>query len=506
MSDYARRLTAPIGQAEQDPNESEHETATGGFATRAPPVAEPIQRGPGPIDVVVVGGGNAGLCAALTARRGGAHVVLVEAAPEHMRGGNSRHTRNLRYAHGTSSPFLTGPYTEDEFWRDLLEVTGGETDEGLARMLIRESLDLGGWMEAQGARFQPALQGTLNLARTNAFFLGGGKALVNAYYRTARRLGVEVFYETEVVAVEHGPGDASSLVVRRPNGSEQLRAKAIVFASGGFEANLDWLSEYWGEAARNFVVRGTPYNRGRTLRALHDIGARPVGSPREFHAIALDARAPRFDGGIVTRLDCVPFGIVVNRDGRRFYDEGEALWPKRYAIWGGLIAEQPEQMAYCILDSRALDKFMPSVFAPIEAGSIEDLARTLGLDPTGLSDTVKAYNRATRPHPYDPARLDGCGTEGLVPPKTNWALPLDVPPYFAYPLRPGITFTYLGVAVNERARVLAVDGAPLSNAFAAGEMIAGNILGRGYLAGLGMTIGTVFGRIAGREAARHAVA
>jgi tricarballylate dehydrogenase len=279
-----------------------------------------------------------------------------------------------------------------------------------------------------------------------------------------------------------------------------------VAAAGGFEANIPWLREYWGPAANRFIVRGTPYNQGTVLRELLDHGAKSVGNPRELHAVAIDARAPEFDGGIATRLDSIPFGIVVNKHARRFYDEGEDLWPKRYAIWGGLIASQPDQIAYSILAAESIEKFMPSLFPPLEAASISELATRLRLDPAVLCETVDAFNRATQRGSYDPSSLDDCRTRGLDPPKSHWALPLDTAPFYAYPLRPGITFTYLGVTVNERAQVLLQDGRPMRNVFAAGEIMAGNILGRGYLAGLGMTIGTVFGRIAGRESAHCGIA
>jgi tricarballylate dehydrogenase len=287
---------------------------------------------------------------------------------------------------------------------------------------------------------------------------------------------------------------------------DEVRSRAIVVASGGFEANLDWMGEYWGEAAQNFAIRGTPYNRGRPLRCLLDAGARAIGNPREFHAVAVDARGPQFDGGIVTRLDSVPLGIVVNRFGQRFYDEGEDFWPKRYATWGGLIARQPDQIAYSIVDAKVMDEFIPSLFPPIRADSIREVAATFGLDPEVLETTVSEFNEAVVAGAFDLTKLDGCHTEAIEPPRSHWAQRLDTPPYFAYPLRPGITFTYRGVAVNERAEVLAErDGAPLPGVYAAGEMMAGSILGRGYLAGFGMTIGAVFGRIAGREAARYAL-
>ena len=456
-------------------------------------------------DVLVVGGGNAGLCAAMTAKRKAARVLLLESSPEVFRGGNSRHTRDIRYMHDQASAFVTGAYSEEEFWDDLRRVTGGETNEQLARLTIRGSADLGDWMPAHGVRWQDPLRGTLHLARTNVFFRGGGKAMINAYYDTARKLGVQVVYEAEVRQLNVCDSGFHSAVVAHGGSSHEVRAKSVVIASGGFEANIPWLKKYWGDAADNFVIRGTKYNQGLMLEQLLAHGAKPVGNPREFHAVAVDARAPKFDGGIVTRLDSVPFGIAVNRDGRRFYDEGEDFWPKRYAIWGGLIARQPDQVAYSIGDAKAIGRFMPSVFPAVEAGSLRELAAALGLDPAALAATVEAFNRSVRSGSFDASILDDCRTEGLDPPKSHWAVPLDSPPFWAYPLRPGITFTYLGVTVNECARVIMEDGRPSPNFFAAGEVMAGNILGRGYLAGFGLTIGTVFGRIAGQEAARHAV-
>ncbi|MDZ4344545.1 MAG: FAD-dependent tricarballylate dehydrogenase TcuA [Candidatus Binatia bacterium] len=456
-------------------------------------------------DVLVIGGGNAGLCAAISARRAGARVLVLESAIKDFRGGNSRHTRDIRYMHRGATDYVTGPYGEDEFWEDLRQVTGGETNERLARLVIRESETLGDWMADSGVRWQKPLRGTLHLTRTNLFMLGGGKAMVNAYYDTASKLGIEIAYEAEVCELRMRDGEVRSAVVTG-NGAaqEEISAKAIVVAAGGFEANIPWLKEYWGDAADNFIVRGTKHNQGRLLKELLKHGAKPVGDPRGCHAVALDARAPKFDGGIVTRLDSVPFGIVVNKEVRRFYDEGEDFWPKRYAIWGKLIAAQPDQIAYSIIDATALPLFLPSVFPPVQAASIPELASALGLDSSALATAVNNFNRAVRPGTFDPGGLDNCRTEGLDPPKSHWARPIDTPPYYGYPLRPGITFTYLGVTVNEQARVITQDERPANNIFAAGEVMAGNILGKGYLAGFGLTIGSVFGRIAGREAARHA--
>ncbi len=458
----------------------------------------------GSYDVLIAGGGNAALCAALAAREAGASVLLIEHAPRAFRGGNSRHTRNFRVGHAAPTATLMGSYGEDEYWDDLRRVTAGETDEALARLTIRESAPALAWMTSHGVRFQPSLAGTLSLSRTNAFFLGGGKALLNAYYRAAARRGVAVLYDAEVQEL-HLEGDAvESLAVETEGRRFTLRANSVVAAAGGFQANIDWLRQYWGTAADNFLIRGTPYAKGRVLRSLLDQGAMPVGDPTQCHAVAIDARAPKFDGGIVTRLDVVPFGIVVNREARRFYDEGQDLWPKRYAIWGRLIAQQPGQIAYAITDSKAVASFMPSVYPAIAAAGIEELAGKLDLDRAALADTVRRYNDAVRPGRFDGTILDDCRTEGLAPSKSHWARRIDTPPYIAYPLRPGITFTYLGLKVDGRARVVMKNGVPVRNLFAAGEIMAGNILGRGYLAGFGMTIGTVFGRIAGREAALHA--
>jgi tricarballylate dehydrogenase len=451
-------------------------------------------------DVAVLGGGNAGLCAALTARLRGASVVVLESAPRDFRGGNSRHTRNLRCAHAGPTDVLTGAYPEDELMADLLRVNANETDEALARIVVERSAGCPAWMQQFGVRFQAALRGTLHLSRTNAFFLGGGKALMNSYYAAAARLGIEVRYDAEVVSLD----PAAGVIGVRPQTPTPIRAKAVVLASGGFEANLEWLEAAWGEAARNFLVRGTPYNRGTILRMMLDAGAQSIGDPRECHAVAIDGRAPKFDGGIVTRLDSVPLGIAVNRRGDRFYDEGEDFWPKRYAIWGKLVARQPEQIAFSIVDAKVRTRFMPSVFPPVEAGSIRELATRLDLPPDRLEATVGAFNAAVLPGTFDHTALDDCRTQGLTPEKTHWAQRIDTPPFWGYPLRPGITFTYLGVRVNERAQVLKTDGEPLPNVYAAGEIMAGNVLRKGYIAGIGMTIGTVFGRIAGESAAQYA--
>ncbi|MDR3483796.1 MAG: FAD-dependent tricarballylate dehydrogenase TcuA [Bradyrhizobium sp.] len=456
-------------------------------------------------DVLVIGGGNAALCAAISARRTGASVLVLEGAPKFYRGGNTRHTRNMRCAHDAATDILTGPYTEQEFWEDLQRVTGGQTDQELARFMISESKDILNWIVEQGVRWQPSLGGTLSLGRTNSFFLGGGRAMLNALYLTAERLGVDILYDAEVLDLTIEDGMFLSATLKQPiDGSTDVRASTLVAAAGGFEANIEWLKQYWGEAADNFLIRGTPYNRGSILKMLLAKGVQEVGDPTQCHAVAIDARAPKFDGGIITRLDCVVFGVVVNKQAERFYDEGEDIWPKRYAIWGRLVAAQPDQIAYIIFDATSRNSFMPSLFPPIEAGSITELAGKLELEASVLERTIADFNAAVRPGSFDHTILDDCRTEGLTPPKSHWARRIEAPPYYAYPVRPGITFTYLGTRVNRQARMLMNDGKPAANMFAAGEIMAGNVLGKGYAAGIGMTIGSVFGRVAGREAAKHA--
>lgn len=457
------------------------------------------------IDVLVIGGGNAALCAALMAREAGASVLLLEAAPREWRGGNSQHTRNLRCMHDAPQDVLVDAYPEEEYWQDLLKVTGGITDEKLARLVIRASSSCRDWMRSHGVNFQPPLSGALHVARTNAFFMGGGKALVNAYYRSAEALGVQIRYNAPVDSLELADGHFVAARI----GQERIEARSCVLAAGGFESNLEWMREAWGQNERgewpadNFLIRGTRFNQGVLLKFMMEAGADIIGDPSQSHCVAIDARAPLYDGGICTRIDCVSLGVVLNRDAERFYDEGEDFWPKRYAIWGRLVAMQPGQIAYSIIDAKAVGRFMPPVFPGVRADSLAEQAAKLELDPARFVQTIEDYNRACRVGSFDHTRLDDCHTEGLTPAKTHWARPIDTGPFYGYALRPGITFTYLGLKVDETAAVR-FGGIPSDNLFVAGEMMAGNVLGKGYTAGVGMSIGTAFGRIAGTRAAAAA--
>ena len=454
-------------------------------------------------DVLVIGGGNAALCAAISAAEKGATVVLLERSPKVYRGGNSRHVRNFRCAHPGPLGVLSGEYSLDEFYEDLLRVTKGNTDEHMAKTVIAQSSDCYQWMMEQGVHFQPSLSGTLSLSRTNAFFLGGGKALVNAYYRRCEELGVVIHYNATALDFCINDGFCDGALIDFNGEQRYVTGTAMVVASGGFESNKEWLTEAWGAAAKNFLIRGTPYNRGEVLKSMLNAGADSIGDPRQCHAVAIDGRAPEYDGGIVTRLDCVPFSVVLNAHGERFYDEGEDVWPKRYAIWGRLVAAQPDQVGYSIIDSKSRDLFMPSVFPAIVADTLPELFDQMGIPVEPGIKTIDVFNAACTDGEFKPTELDGLTTVNLTPAKTNWARPINKPPFYGYALRPGVTFTYLGINVDENAHV-SFDGKLSENIWAAGEIVAGNILGEGYLAGFGMTIGTVFGRNAGQQAANHA--
>jgi tricarballylate dehydrogenase len=403
------------------------------------------------VDVLVIGGGNAALCAALMAREAGASVLLLEASPREWRGGNSQHTRNLRCMHDEPQDVLLEAYPEEEFWQDLLKVTGGNTDEQLARLVIRASSTCRPWMRKHGVRFQPSLAGTLHLSRTNAFFMGGGKALVNAYYRSAENLGVR---RSATTRRSTGWSCATAASWPPTSAASGSRRRACVLACGGFESNREWLREAWGQNERgewpadNFLIRGTRFNQGVLLKFMMDAGRRHHRRP---DAGAL--RRHRRPRAAVRRRHLHPrrrvsLGVMLNREGLRFYDEGEDFWPKRYAIWGRLVAMQPGQIGYCIIDSKAVGRFMPPVFPGVQAAPAGTGARA----GAARRPSCRPWTTTTPPAASAPSTTP-CWTTAT--PKA-WRRPRRTgrcrstrPPFYGYALRPGITFTYLGLKTDE---------------------------------------------------------
>jgi tricarballylate dehydrogenase len=461
-----------------------------------------VEAAPQTVDVLVIGGGSAALCAAIAARRAGASVRLVEQAPRALRGGNTRHARNFRMAHDGATPYVPGEYGEEAFFRDLVRVTRGATDERLARLLIRGSATIAAWLDGNGVHLQERSHGPLPYSRRTAFFLGGGKAMVNALYATAARLGVAIGYDSEVVGLDFDDDRACEVSIRHDRTVERIVARAVVVCAGGHQANLDWLRRDIGAAADGFMVRGTPYATGSVLRLLLDAGVKPAGNPCRCHLVAVDARGPRFDGGIITRITAIPHGIVVDRNGLRFHDECEDVGRTHYARWGARIADLPDQIAFLIMDANALARALPTALPPVQADTVAMLAAKLQLDPIALQGTVRSFNQALATR-GELSPID-CRTTGTAVRKSHAAAPLAVAPFACYPLRPGITFTHFGVAVDDRMRVVRTDGSAADGMFAAGMIMAANVLGEGYLAGLGVTISTVSGRFAGEAAARHA--
>jgi len=453
-------------------------------------------------DVLVVGGGSAALCAAIAARRNGVTVRMVEQAPASLRGGNTRHARNFRIMHDGPEWYVPDSYGEEAFFKDLMRVTHGASDERLARILIRGSATIATWLGDNGVRLQDPTSGAMPYSRRTAFFLGGGKAMINALYATALKLGVRIDYDSEVVALAFGGDRDCAADILHHGKIERTTSRTLVLCAGGHQSNLDWLRESFGAAADNFMIRGTPYATGAVLRLLLDAGAKPVGDASRAHMVAVDARGPKFDGGIVTRITAIPHGIVVDRNSKRFHDEGEDARKTHFARWGARIADCPGQIAYLILDAQGFARALPTALPPIRTDTIAALAERLGLEPAALQTTIADFNAATPAGDEVPAIERR--TTGLTPPKSRGAVALTVPPFAAYPLRPGVTFTHFGVAVDEYLRVVKTDGAPAHRVFAAGMVMAANVLGDGYLAGLGVALSTVFGRLAGEEAARQA--
>jgi tricarballylate dehydrogenase len=483
-------------------------------------------------DVVVVGAGNAALAAAVSAREQGAgRVLALEKAPRALRGGNTHYSGGLlRIAFDRADDlralvpdaerelpgFFAGvdPYPAKAFTADLLRVTDGRTDPELAGLLIGRSYDTACWMARQGIEMEPAV--SLSAVRVGDKIRWAAGAVVRArgegvglsamWFRAAERAGVEIRYDTAAVSVlEDRRSRVTGVVVRGPDGLEDLGAKAVVLGCGGFEANAAWRARYLGRPWDGAKVRGTRYNTGDGLRMAMALGALPHGQWTGCHSTPIDAGAPPHGDRKLTdktnRLS-YPYGVLVNARGLRFFDEGEDFHLYTYAKLGGVILNEPGGIAWQIFDAKVTDLLEGryKTGAPAVADSLDALVDKLALDRAACRRTLEAYNAAVTEGRFDPTVRDGLATRRLAPAKSNWAQRLDTPPFVAYPVTGGITFTFGGVRVDDRARVLSTSFAPIPGLFACGEMVGGLFHGN-YPGGTGLMSGAVFGRLAGAHAA-----
>jgi tricarballylate dehydrogenase len=488
-------------------------------------------------DVIVVGGGNAALCAALAAQETGARVLVLEAAPHEERGGNSRFTAGgMRVAyHGVDDllelvPDLTeeerantdfGTYTQDQFYDDLCRVTQYHTNPQMAEALVSRSLETTLWMRNRGVRFAP-IYGRQAFKVEGRFKFwggltveasGGGPGLIDSLYTIALHNGVDVSYQSRALELIDDDNGVRGVLARLQGRRQSFGAKAVVLASGGFEANAEWRTRYLGPGWDLAKVRGTRFNTGDGIRMALEIGAMPYGNWSGCHAVGWDRNAPEFGDlsvGDGFQKHSYPFGIMVNARGRRFVDEGADFRNYTYAKYGRAILEQPGQFAWQIFDRKVAhllrDEYRIKRVTKVTAETLEELSGKLeDVDPQGFLEEAQAYNSAVQTSvPFNPNIKDGRCTNGLALNKSNWANSLDSPPFEAYAVTCGITFTFGGLKIDNKGSVINTDGLPIHGLYAAGELVGG-LFYFNYPGGTGLTSGSVFGRLAGTSAARLAL-
>ena len=487
-------------------------------------------------DVVVAGAGNAALCAAMAAADESASVLVLERAPEYLRGGNSFFTGGLfRFAYDGIEDILgiipeigeeeresidVGRYTQAQFYDDLMRVTEGLSDPELAQALVSQSYPTMKWMQEQGVRWILAYGRQAFMHEGVLRFWGGliveavgaGEGLTDQEFEILKRKGVPVLYGTKAHSLNtDSRGRITGLTVRDADGFREIDTKSVVLACGGFESNTEMRTRYLGPGWELAKVRGTQFNTGDGIQMALDIGAQSYGHWSGCHAVAWDMNAPAFGDRSIADLfqkHSYPFGLIVNVEGKRFVDEGADLRNYTYAKYGKEILAQPQRVAFQIFDQKTKHLLRDEYFIPqasvVEANTIEDLADGLGIDVEALAHTVAEYNAAVRPGEYNPTVLDGKRTEGIEPPKSNWALELDEPPFMGYAVTCGITFTFGGLKINAQTQVIDTEDAPIPGLYAAGEL-TGGLFYNNYPGGSGLMSGAVFGRIAGAQAARYAV-
>jgi len=486
-------------------------------------------------DVVVVGAGNAALCAALSARENGASVLVLECAPEDLSGGNSRFTAGaIRFAYNgvediqeivtdlTEEEVATtdfGTYTEDQFFDDMARVTQYRSDPDLCEVLVRQSFATVKWMREIGVRFVP-IYGRQAFKVDGKFkfwggltieSVGGGPGLVDMLTNSATKAGVEIRYEARALSLITDGFTVQGVKIRHNGLLEDIPAKAVVLAAGGFQANAEMRTRYLGPGWDLAKVRGTPYNTGDAIRMAQDIGASTAGNWSGCHAVGWELNAPEFGDlavGDNFQKHSYPWGLIVNARGERFVDEGADFRNYTYAKYGREVLAQPGHFAWQIFDAKVThllrDEYRIRQVTKASADTLEALAPKLeGVDGEGFLRTIMEYNAAVRTNvPFNPNVLDGRGTDGLDLPKSNWANTLDEPPFEAYAITCGITFTFGGLRIDPEARVQSTDYRPIPGLFAAGELVGG-VFYHNYPGGSGLINGAVFGKVAGRSAADY---
>ncbi|HEY2228745.1 MAG TPA: FAD-dependent tricarballylate dehydrogenase TcuA [Xanthobacteraceae bacterium] len=485
-------------------------------------------------DVIVVGAGNAAFCAALAAQEQGASVLMLEAAPEAESGGNSRFTAgSIRVVYNgvedvkTLVPDLTeaeiattdfGTYTQEQFFDDMARVTQHRADPDLVELMVTKSFDTLCWMRDKGVRFIP-IYGRQAFKIDGKFkfwggltveSVGGGPGLVNMLTESAKKRGIEVRYQTRALDLLYNGSRIEGVRVRSNEHVSEVRGKSVVLACGGFEANPEWRTRYLGPGWDLAKVRGSRFNAGDGIRMALAIGASPRGNWSGCHAVGWEMNAPEFGDlavGDQFQKHSYPFAIMVNATGKRFVDEGADFRNYTYAKYGRVILEQPGQFAWQIFDQKVKhlqrDEYRIRQITKVTADTIEELAKKLdGVDSEQFVKTIAEYNAAVRKDvPFNPNVKDGRRTDGLAINKSNWANTLDQPPYEAYGVTCGITFTFGGLRINNDAEVLNTDYQPIRGLYAAGELVGG-IFYFNYPGGSGLISGAVFGKIAGTSAGR----
>ena len=489
-------------------------------------------------DVVVVGAGNAALCAALAAQQQGAKVLVLERAPERERGGNSRYTAGaMRFTYNGVDDLLKvmpdlpedeqtdvdfGTYTRDQFFADMERITQFRSNPELTATLIDRSLETMVWMREQGVRFSPSysrqafkVDGRFKFwGGLSVEVSGGGPGLIEALNRAAERAGIQVEYGMRGVSLIEDEGVVKGVVARRGGKKLTVEASSVVLACGGFEANAEWRTRYLGPGWDLAKVRGTRYNTGDGINMALEIGALPYGNWSGGHAVAWDRNAPDFGDlrvGDNFQKHSYPFGIIVNANGERFVDEGADFRNYTYAKYGHEVLHQPQQFAWQVFDSKVThllrDEYRIREVTRVRADTLEELAEKLDdVNPEAFLRMIHAYNESVRTDiPFNPTIKDGRHTEGITPPKSNWANPIDTPPFEAYQVTCGLTFTFGGLKIDENAQVLDSEEQPIPGLYAAGELVGG-LFYFNYPGGTGLMSGAVFGRMAGTSAGKTAVA